>query len=241
MASRQGAVNKAMAAVTDPAASAVAKQEDLNVRWKAAHEAYEQAAYHDIQAEEANTTTISDEGQQHFDDIASEAESVMGVDGYADLLNASYANDAERTRLWKGQLASRPAPSPVAARSTSVTLRAVAAPTAAGAAAPGVGDEVVVKDNFLYRAGGMIAMHAGETASVLSVDQADGASPCPSATCPDVGQRASSASLAVAGWRASEAMDVPEGLIHSRVKVFSEKILSTPAGARQSPSRTHAR
>ena len=195
MAGRQASVNKAFAAVTDPAASDAAKQEEMNVRWRAAHEAYEQAAYNDIQAEDANNTAISDEGQQHFNEIANESASVMGVSDYEDLLNASYAEDAERTRRWKGQLASVPAPPPPAAeRSAAITLHSVAARAPADAAAEpsaaaapralAVGDNVVAKDNFLYRAGGMLAMHAGETASVLSTDPADGARlPLPARDC----------------------------------------------------------
>ena len=195
MAGRQASVNKAFAAVTDPAASDAAKQEEMNVRWRAAHEAYEQAAYNDIQAEDANNTAISDEGQQHFNEIANESASVMGVSDYEDLLNASYAEDAERTKRWKGQLTSVPAPPPPAAeRSAAITLHSVAAPAPADAAAEpsaapapralAVGDNVVAKDNFLYRAGGMLAMHAGETASVLSTDPADGARlPLPARDC----------------------------------------------------------
>jgi hypothetical protein len=160
----------------------------MNVRWRAAHDAYEQAAYHDIRAEVVNDTAISDDGLKRFADIADESESVMGVADYADLLNASYRNDAERTRQWKGLLSARSNSSKKHADATTLheDVRgsdgpaAESPPAALSGPADGegrriaLGDTVVARENFLYRAGGMLALNAGDTATVLSVDTADG-------------------------------------------------------------------
>lgn len=168
MAARKASVSKALGIVTDPSASDAARQENMNVRWRAAHDAYEQAAYNDIRNEMANVTEISEEGQKHFDELSKESEDVMGVSEYADLLNASYEADKERMARWKGLMsASDPHPT---------TLHQLHEVPQYSEWLAKVGDEVQAKESFLYRAGGMLAMRAGETASVLSVDQADGVS-----------------------------------------------------------------
>jgi hypothetical protein len=166
MAARKASVSRAMGIITDPGASDAARQENMNVRWRAAHDAYEQAAYNDIRNEMANVTDISEEGQKHFDDLSKESEEVMGVSEYADLLNASYQADKERMAKWKGLMAAS-VPHPT-------TLHQVLNSPKYSEWLAKVGDEVQAKENFLYRAGGMLALQAGETATVLSVDQADG-------------------------------------------------------------------
>eukprot|EP00960_Hanusia_phi_P014693 434861-Hanusia_phi.AAC.4 len=161
------------------------------LRWKAAHEKYEQAAFQNISSIENNKTGISPEGEAYFDKIGTLAQQYDGSFGYESLLNMSKELEENRTISWKHLLSvqkNRSTFFPLVDRRMAVsvsspeqsTLRSSGGPSLAdthglqslplGSSALKVGQKAVAIKSFLFSQGGMIPVKEGEAVTVLEVD-----------------------------------------------------------------------
>jgi len=174
------------------------------LKWKAAHELYEQAAYKDISGEEHNRTEAEPEAEVLTSKYAETAAKLDGVAGYNNLLAEANQTDAERMKQWDAYLATqknRTSLFPLVDKTQGVTItwpgdepadelkagKGAASlhaqhtanlhqrvSTPAASQTLHVGEQVEAVDSFLFDKGGVLPMRAGEKATILKVNTTSG-------------------------------------------------------------------
>jgi hypothetical protein len=192
MENRAAAVQNAMAAAMQGSDDSAKIAQDY-MKWKQSKEAYEQVAYRDIAAQEENKTETSPEGDALFDVLGKKAEALDGTPGYQALLDYAVAKEENRSHAfaegikaaksvssffpstdmpksaewYEAANAGGPSYVPHANQMQTKQTSGMAALTAQ--APIKAGEEVEAKHAFLFNAGGVLPMEAGEHAVVVAL------------------------------------------------------------------------
>jgi hypothetical protein len=192
MENRAAAVQNAMAAAMQGSEDSAKIAQDY-LKWKQSKEAYEQVAYRDIAAQEENKTETSPEGDALFDVLGKKAEALDGTPGYQALLDYAVAKEENRSHAFAEgikaaksvssffpstdmtksaewyEAANAGGPSYVP-HANQMQTKQTSGTAALTAQAPiKAGEEVEAKHAFLFNAGGVLPMEAGEHAVVVAL------------------------------------------------------------------------
>mmetsp|Transcript_33091 Transcript_33091/g.104646 ORF Transcript_33091/g.104646 Transcript_33091/m.104646 type:complete len:697 (+) Transcript_33091:13-2103(+) len=192
MAEREAAMEKALHLMEIEARKGRVNAESQKwLKWKAAHEKYEQAAFENISSIENNKTGISPEGEAYFDKIGTLAQKYDGSLGYESLLNMSKELEENRTISWNHLLSvqkNRSTFFPLIDRGIEIHIGSPAQSNIrsssglsladsrnlqslpSSSSALKVGQKAVAIKSFLFSQGGMIPVKEGEAVTVLEVD-----------------------------------------------------------------------
>lgn len=165
-------------------------QNQRHIKWKAAHEMYEAAAYKDISGEEHNRTEVEPEADALMSKYEESALKVDGTAGYNALLEQANHTDIERMKQWDEFLAVQknrttlfpevdktkgPEPNWPDDRlrgQGAAFLHSTATATLHQKLAPG--EHVEAVGSFLLAKDGLLPMKAGEEATVLKINKTTG-------------------------------------------------------------------